>query len=490
MSPQHGSSGCPTRRRRLEYLVGESGLLHARRLRKKKTSFEVACSIASSRAPVVLQFTCERTSSDTRTAKTIKKNDVLHPVNRETKPTMASRSSEHPLYRAVEAGHLKRLRKLLRSGVDPNGGLAYPSPLCLATYVGRLNVVESLLTHRADPNHGGAMERFPDATPLSPLMLAVLGGRLDIVNALLRNGADPNVCRSGPVPVPSLAIAKPLSPLTLAVERGRLDIVNALLRNGADPNACRWPVPVLSLAIALGRIDMVSALRPHCCGSTVGSGVFTAVKHGRVDILPILLGGYARGVEHRSPGSRQTPLMLAAKTSQPEAVCFLLRHGANANAADSNGDTPLIHAMSRAIDSAHVIDIVDMLLYHGADATKTNLAGESPLAFAVEIDNAPVCRLLRMRGADPRRPDKFSCSPIDIARRRNDSFLRTILENPVYVQGEPVCTVCLDTIFDDKTVIQTCGHRFHGTCLDLWIQAGHGTCPTCCVRIPHSRPVM
>ena len=360
---------------------------------------------------------------------------------------MASRSREYHLYRAVETGDLIRMNRLLRRGADPNGDFSSPLPLCLAVGRGRLDIVESLLTHGADPNHNNMFSgRFGDVAWHSPLVLAV--------------------------------------------NEGRLDIVNALLRHGADPHSCRGPAPVLSFATALGRIDMVSTLKTHCSGSIVGQAVFAAVKHGHADILSILLEGDTGSVDCVSPGSGHTPLMIAAKTAQQELMFRLLGHGADVNAADTHGNTPLIHAMCKETDSATVVDIVHTLLEHRADATKPNLAGESPLAFAAEIENAQVCRLLRDRGADPNRPDMFLCRPIDIARRRNNAFLRSTLENAVYVQDDPVCAVCMDTMSvddDDAGQIPTCGHRFHVSCFVRLERTGRTTCPTCSARIPTNR---
>ena len=40
------------------------------------------------------------------------------------------------------------------------------------------------------------------------------------------------------------------------------------------------------------------------------------------------------------------------------------------------------------------------------------------------------------------------------------------------------CPICFDPITDQNGTTTTCGHRFHKTCLDGWLEA-HKTCPMC-----------
>lgn len=74
-----------------------------------------------------------------------------------------------------------------------------------------------------------------------------------------------------------------------------------------------------------------------------------------------------------------TPLMLAARTSNAEAVRILIQKGSNLDAADGRGRTALLWAAC-----ANSIDIVRMLVDGGADAHRRSRDGTNAVGFAVK----------------------------------------------------------------------------------------------------------
>ncbi|KAK6144654.1 hypothetical protein DH2020_021474 [Rehmannia glutinosa] len=46
------------------------------------------------------------------------------------------------------------------------------------------------------------------------------------------------------------------------------------------------------------------------------------------------------------------------------------------------------------------------------------------------------------------------------------------------------CTVCLSEYHEDDTlrILPLCGHSFHATCIDIWLQQ-HSTCPVCRISL-------
>ena len=41
------------------------------------------------------------------------------------------------------------------------------------------------------------------------------------------------------------------------------------------------------------------------------------------------------------------------------------------------------------------------------------------------------------------------------------------------------CSCCLENINDHDNSVTKCGHKFHTSCLNKWIQTGKNTCPLC-----------
>lgn len=73
-----------------------------------------------------------------------------------------------------------------------------------------------------------------------------------------------------------------------------------------------------------------------------------------------------------------TPLGLATKHSLCDVMCALLRHGANADIRDNQGNT-LLHVACREQADGGLDAAVELLLRSGADETAVNDDGRTPL---------------------------------------------------------------------------------------------------------------
>lgn len=129
--------------------------------------------------------------------------------------------------------------------------------------------------------------------------------------------------------------------------------------------------------------------------------------------------------------SGETPLMIAVMKRDATWTGYLIKEGADANAANRQGDTPLILAARLGFETA-----VDWLLQYGADVDARNRMGETALIIAVQQRQAPIVKLLLAKGADPDRADAAAgYSARDYARRdgRNRDILKMIesIKKPV-----------------------------------------------------------
>jgi ankyrin repeat protein len=97
-------------------------------------------------------------------------------------------------------------------------------------------------------------------------------------------------------------------------------------------------------------------------------------------------------------GNGATPLMFAA--GDAAKVKLLLAHGAEVNVRSRLGNTPLMTA-ARPYGGS---EAVELLLHYGADVNATNVFGASPLMMAAASGDLKTARLLLGKGADVNAP--------------------------------------------------------------------------------------
>ena len=102
----------------------------------------------------------------------------------------------------------------------------------------------------------------------------------------------------------------------------------------------------------------------------------------------------------------------AVNSGNKEVVELLLKHGANPNIENKNGDTPLFVA-SKSDDNKN--DIVELLLKHGADPNVINNRFISPILLASNRGHTDIVELLLKHGADVDVYDLHGFTPLMMA---------------------------------------------------------------------------
>ncbi len=262
-----------------------------------------------------------------------------------------------PLLFAARNGHGGVTRLLIEAGAEVDGGAGNgASPLVVAAHSGHFALARRLLEFGADPNAMGA--------GYNALHAAVLRGDLAMVNALLEHGADPNVRLERPTPVQRAsedwALRAPLvsaTPYWLAASFREAEIMRALARAGADP-----------LLTTLERYrplrDRESRLNPP---------------------PPEVVGGFASALQAAVRGASDRNRYYVIATEDPvgeerlalDAVIAAAEHGVDLDHADFTGATALHDAAARNLTS-----IVRELAERGANVNARNGRGQTPLDIA------------------------------------------------------------------------------------------------------------
>lgn len=108
-------------------------------------------------------------------------------------------------------------------------------------------------------------------------------------------------------------------------------------------------------------------------------------------------------VNTRDKDTGDTALHIVVKRSDDTYLRFLLSRGANANAQDARGNTPMLLAVNGGCAAC-----IDTLVARKANLNLANASGETPLIRAVQLRNLDFARTLLTAGANPDQADRVA----------------------------------------------------------------------------------
>ena len=290
----------------------------------------------------------------------------------------------------------------------------------------------------------GADIETKDDRGRSPLHMACCSGALVIVKMLVKAGADVSATDNERdtcltlaayfghtetvrylVSFPELDVnhkdTDGHTALRLAADQNHPDVLKVLIDAGADietknKEGCS-PLFMASKDGALGTVKMLVKAGADVCGTHhTGETCLTfAASHGHTETVRYLVS--LPEVDVNQVGDDFTALHWAGQEDYHNMATVLIDAGADMDAEDENGCSPLLRASKEGC-----LDTVKMLLKAGADVCAADNKGATCLALAVWNGHTEtVCYLLCLPEVDVNRSNNSGASALHVAVFRKHS---------------------------------------------------------------------
>jgi len=138
-----------------------------------------------------------------------------------------------------------------------------------------------------------------------------------------------------------------------------------------------------------------------CCVQPAIADIFDIIQVGNDNALRQEIQKNPGAISLRQDRGRSTqltPLHFAAYLGRSQMVLALLVAGADPGLTDGEGMTPL-HMTGMAVTTIDILDCADYLLKYGADINAVDKQGRTPLGWAKALSRDTMVGYLEDRGA-------------------------------------------------------------------------------------------
>jgi ankyrin repeat protein len=342
-------------------------------------------------------------------------------------PNAANPDGETVLMDAARSGKVAVVDRLIAAGADVNARDSWRGETAVMRAAGEnhADVVKRLAAAKADLNVRSKALAYPNiredfstmvftAIPkggFTALMLAAREGAHAAAAVLAEGGA--NLDATDPEGTTALVIA---------IVNAHYDLAALLIDKGANPNLgdTSGMAALYAAVDMLHQAPMINRPLAKPSGKLRALDVIARLLDHRADPnqglkTPLLMRQHEFGDGQLGDGA--TPLMRAAKASDPASMALLLDKGADPNRAMKSGTTALMIAASRPGRGTTVdqtVAALKVLLDHRADVNAATPDGATALHQAVGRGDE-IVRFLVEKGARLDAKDKFGRTPLDVA---------------------------------------------------------------------------
>ena len=351
-----------------------------------------------------------------------------------------------PLHLACKQGHTKTCWLLLSNGADVKAVNKYAkTPLLIAAGGNKeyFDLCSLLLEHEADVD-------AVDADGNQPLHLACKRGHFATGSLLLSHGADVTALDKQqriPLHLASESILQSARvgssyALHIAADNGNIQAVQLLVGCGADVNAVNRSNQTPLLAAASSNRDcseLCSILLEHkakidAVDEDGNQPLHLACKQRHAATGNLLLSHgadvTALNKQQRRPldlasesilesaivDDSSHALHIAAENGNIQTVQLLVGCGADVNALNKSGQTPL-HTAAGGLEDCR--ELCSILVEHKAKIDAVDEDGNQPLHLACKQGHTRTCRLLLSNGADVKAVNRSNQTPLHAAASSN-----------------------------------------------------------------------
>ena len=293
-----------------------------------------------------------------------------------------------------------------RHGASIASRLDMPSPMQLeSAHLDRENGVASPYSWTGSSSSGkSAAHAFISRASTSGFSSDGLSGITTATSIMDEPRSGPEkAMRVTPKQRPGATSAGSKTMLLAAVQQGQHTVMEQLLDSGVPvehgPDHSLLSIAIVNHDFTALRLLLIFNADPNAPGKDGLTPLFAATQASFGDAAQLLLK-YGADPNLCAGAHGESPFARALNTGQTQLVDLYLKFGAQTDCIMTNGNTPLIQAVTKTVP----LGSIDLMLEHNADPNCKNGRGETALFKAINAERLDIVSTLIEHGANVNLP--------------------------------------------------------------------------------------